>query len=215
MIAKCFAFVDQDEWRHLTAPSAWSDFLSGARRMLQEDRPLGDACTLRDDARSRCPLQDFVSNDEVCALFAPPTYREKQEFAARHFVGGLPSSALPVESLYSKDIACAVGKSFASERGAYLGSSALYMQELIKRLGLSVPPEYAASPDHLSLELDLTAVMLRSGMTQEANEFFCERVEWLTRFRRRLIALGDEASFYVALVDVLIGIRAQQVQADS
>ena len=36
-----------------------------------------------------------------------------------------------------------------------------------------------------------------------------ERFAWLTDYRQRLIALGD-ASFPIALVDVILGIRTQQ-----
>ena len=32
----------------------------------------------------------------------------------------------------------------------------------------------------------------------------------MTAYRMRLLALGEEASFYVGLVDVILGIRAQQ-----
>ena len=77
----------------------------------------------------------------------------------------------------------------------------------------AIPVSYthlAACPDHLALELDLLAVMLRSSMNRQAEVFFLERFDWLTEYRRRLVDLGSDADFYVGLIDVIMGIRAQQ-----
>lgn len=208
VVSKCFAPVDEGEWAEIVSAPLWSEFLDAARRRLQDEQRLGDPLSFRTKMRSRCPLQDFLSAGEVDALFRPPSFEEKRSFAARHFTGGLATSALPVESLYCRDAKRVVGGTVLSRESAYMGNSALYMRETIERMGLSVPPEFVACPDHLSLELDLAAVLLRSGMAQEANAFFVERFEWLGRFRMRLIDLGDQASFYVGLVDVLVGMRA-------
>ena len=87
--------------------------------------------------------------------------------------------------------------------------------ELVERLGMEVPPAFSACPDHLALELDLVAVMLRSGMREEARQFLAERFAWLTAYRMRLLALEDDARFYIGLVDVILAIRAQQTTADA
>jgi len=86
------------------------------------------------------------------------------------------------------------------------------MRGLVKRMGLSLPPEFADCPDHLSIELDLLAVLLRSGMTHQAREFLSERFAWLPAYRLRLLGLEDDsrARFYVGLVDVLLGVWLQQ-----
>ena len=80
---------------------------------------------------------------------------------------------------------------------------------------MEVPPAFSACPDHLALELDLVAVMLRSGMREEARQFLAERFAWLTAYRMRLLALEDDARFYIGLVDVILAIRAQQTTADA
>ena len=41
------------------------------------------------------------------------------------------------------------------------------------------------------------------------------RSAWLTAYRLKLVALGDEALFYLAIVDALLGIRAQLEAAES
>ncbi|WP_235904795.1 molecular chaperone TorD family protein [Eggerthella guodeyinii] len=210
VLSACFAPVDEDEWKRVVAGTAWPDFLDAARRALQDDGALGTSPTPISEARRRCPLQDFLSVGEVDALFRPPSYEEKRAFAARHFTGGLPESAMPVESLYRLRPVGAPSSPLARRDGSYMGDSASYMQDLVERLGLEVPPQFAACPDHLALELDLLAVLLRSGLQSEARTFLAERFAWLTAYRMRLLALKDDASFYIGLVDVLMGIWAQK-----
>ena len=214
VLAQCFGPVDESSWNQLAGSSLWSDFLDGARRAMQ-DAELGVQAAPAARARKRCPLQEFLSSGEVNALFAPPTYEEKQAFAARHFTGGLPESAVPVESLYRTWSAGAAPAPFSQQQGLYLGDSAHYLRELVERLGMEVPPAFAACPDHLALELDLVAVMLRSGMREEARQFLAERFAWLTAYRMRLLALEDDARFYIGLVDVILAIRAPQTTADA
>ena len=84
VLAQCFGPVDESSWNQLAGSSLWSDFLDGARRAMQ-DAELGVQAAPAARARKRCPLQEFLSSGEVNALFAPPTYEEKQAFAARHF----------------------------------------------------------------------------------------------------------------------------------
>ena len=137
---------------------------------------------------------------------------EKRQFAARHFTGGLPESALPIESLYVNTAKAGDLLSPVDGKGMYLGTSARYMSALAEQLGFGIPSEFSDCPDHLALELDMVAVLLRSGMVDEARTFLSERFNWLTAYRRRLINLGSEANFYVCLCDLLIGIVAEQAE---
>lgn len=232
VMAQCFGPVDEDAWVKLTAAPLWPDFLDGVRRALQEDRLLGDPRVPARGLHGCCPLQEFLSIGEVNALFCPPNFAEKQHFSACHFTGGLPDSAVPVESLYQGDCGSRSGRGGRGEQdgqggrsdqgsrggaeaarnaGGYLGTPARYMQALTSSLGLEVPPAFRACPDHVTLELDLVAVLLRSGRHAQARTFFVERFAWLTAYRMRLLELGSEASFYVGLVDVLLGLREQQI----
>lgn len=214
VLSKCFGPVDEAEWKHLTDSAEWSEFLDGARRLMQDDRTMGRELSPMQRMRAkrdRCPLQDFLSAGEVDALYCPPTFAEKRSFSAQHFTGGLPESALPVESLYTAwERPGATDTMFGNAKNMYLGQSARYMNSLCKQMGLEVPSEFSASPDHLALELDVVAVLVRSGMVSEARTFLAERFEWLTAFRMKLIKLPDDARFYIGLVDVLLGIRAEQ-----
>ena len=72
---------------------------------------------------------------------------------------------------------------------------------------MEIPEEYSACPDHLALELDLTAVLLRSGMCHQALTFVRERFAWLESYRQQLLKIDDDdASFYIGLVDAVMGI---------
>lgn len=211
VMSQCFAPIDESEWHALTKSATWSAFLNGARRSLQDEKTFGCYVGTIERIGRRCPLQDFLSDGEVKALFAPPTFAEKQSFAARHFTGGLPESAVPVESLYGPWMQRDSRETpFAHVGGLYDSDAAHYMRDLIDRMGLSLPTSFASYPDHLAIELDLVAVMLRSGMREEARAFLVERFEWLTAYRMQLMQLHDNASFYIGLIDVILGVRAQQ-----
>lgn len=211
VLSKCFAPVDEGEWDQITEPAAWSDFLDGVRRLLQDDREFGFESSPIMRARKRCPLQEFLSAGEVDTLFCPPSYEEKRLFSARHFTGGLPESAMPVESLYASWSPSRTDQTtFSHIQGLYLSDVAHYMCSLADMLGCEVPPMFSGYPDHLCLELDLMAVMLRSGMSDEARLFLVERFAWVGAYRMRLLTLHDDVRFYIGLIDVILGIRIQQ-----
>ncbi len=181
--SKCFAPAAEDEYAELTAPEAWDAFIA-------------DLC----DCIAPRSLYELLSEREVEALKNPPAYASYSAFCRRHFTGGLPASAVPVESIYRTRREAQEG-----ERGSYHADSALYMGALIERLGLTLPPQYAACPDHLALELDMLAVLQRSGCDDEARSFLSERFDWLVDYRQQLLHLEDpESDFYIALVDILI-----------
>ncbi len=211
VLSKCFGSVEKDEWKQMTRSAAWAEFMDGVRRLLQDDTRFGKQATPIERMHVRAPMQEFLSANEVDELFCPPLFDEKLGFAARHFTGGLPQSAIPVESLYTDwNTPDNVNPLIGKQKGLYLGASARYMRALIEQLGLEVPAEYADCPDHLALELDLVAVLLRSGMDAEARQFVAERFDWLTDYRLKLLKLDDDARFYISLVDVILGICAEQ-----
>ncbi|MDO4442332.1 MAG: molecular chaperone TorD family protein [Slackia sp.] len=187
--SKCFSHMDEAAFAELTAPDVWKGFID-------------DLCV----AIAPRSLYELLSEREVEALKNPPSYGEYDGFCRRHFTGGLPASAMPVESLYRADEVAG-----RTERGRYGADSARYMEKLIVSLGLTLPPSYKAWPDHLALELDMLAVLQRSGCAEEARSFLSERFGWLADYRQRLLRLDDpHAAFFIALVDVLIDAVASE-----
>lgn len=174
MLSWCFAPVSREEWEVATSANAWSELLEF---LAGETKP---------SARRNAALE---------RLAIPPSYEEKTRFASRHFTGGLPDSALPVESLYSRPEA-------GSFDQAYFRESALYMRDLAKSLGLEVPAAFAACPDHLSLELDMAA-FLHAANPEDARDFVAHRFAWLPSYAARLKSINADASFYVAVIEML------------
>lgn len=209
MLAQCFGPVTQDEWDRTVGDDEWQALIARLRVLLQQPDAFGSLGAPLSRARRAVPLQEFLSEREVDALFAPPSFEQKQKFAARHFTGGLPDSALPIESLYVEWAADAKRGPFAGQKGLYSADTALYMRDLVADLGLELPESLAAYPDHLSLELDMVSILLEAGRIDDARQLFLERSEWLTAYRLKLVALGEEALFYLAMIDALLGIRAQ------
>lgn len=212
MMASCFAPVSEKEWERIAAPAEWSEFLAAVRELVQGARLPGGERTLSVRARMSDPLQEYLSEAEVRALFAPPSFAEKSSFEAHHFTGGLPDSALPIESLYRTWTHDPARGAFAGQTGLYMSDTALYMRDLLESLGLSAPASFSACPDHLSLELEVLSYLLDEGDASDARAFLVERFSWLTAYRLRLVELGEEALFFLALVDVLVGICASVVE---
>ncbi len=188
VISRCFGGASEAEWTAMTECRSWAGFL--------------EACRVATGCGS---LSECLAARAVEALHNPPSYQEYRTFCAQHFTGGLPQSAMPVESLYRDDsnLACSIPFS-AHASGAYGGESARYMGDMIVSMGLTLPDAFRAYPDHLSLETDMVAVMLRSGMVQQAGQFAQERFGWLTHYRLKLLSLPNGSCFFVALVDVVL-----------
>lgn len=170
----CFAPVARSLWEDATCARSWGEHVAYLRRYVDGD------------ARLALSLERFSQ---------PPDYEEKARFAARHFTGGLPGSALPVESLYAMSSSGVLS-------GEYLQPSALYMRDLVASLGLQVPADFAACPDHLALELEVAA-LLAEGDLSAARDFVSHRFTWLGAYSARLRSVDADASFYLAALDVL------------
>lgn len=212
VLSRCFAPVDQHEWNDLVSPEHWEVFLTSARSLLQRQEALScDVAPLSRIGRP-VPFEEFLVQDEVRALYAPPSASELSSFAARHFTGGLPSSAVPVESLYVAWSNRSQGSLLGNLQGHYCSDAAVRMRDLMATYGLDEKSMIAPYPDHLAVELDFAAFLLKTGNGEDAREFISERFSWLSSYRARMVKLGDEALFHLAIIDLVLGIRAQQCE---
>lgn len=166
--SRCFWHIGQDEWADIAASDVWAQFVAALARM---------------GARSQAPYMH--------RLATPPTW-EEFHIAQRRFVGGLPSSAVPVESLYATPDQMIV-RDPSGKRAYWLQQPALYMRQLIERLGMEVPHEFQDCPDHLALELDMASTLLALGANDQAADFIADRLGWLARYRARLVEIADTA----------------------
>lgn len=127
--------------------------------------------------------------DRWTQALAPLTGYEYATCAGELFVPGLPFALMPVESLY-RPWSEVAGNQFGATRGLYLGDSARHMRDLYAALQLEVPEQFAAMPDHLSLELEFLALLLEAGNLQGACEFAADHLAWLADYDA---ALADRA----------------------
>ena len=210
-IALGFAPEVSRAWEEATAPDAWTQFIDGLRGLAGSSRPLGaQRPYLRQ--RPRTSLGESMAVPEMRALFAPPDGEELRRFARRHFIGGLAASALPVESLYVP-WAPRDQRALTHATGHYQSTRSLYMRDLLAALGLTLPEALGTYPDHLTVQLEVLAFLIEEGALAEAQQFLQERFAWLSDYRGRLIALGEEGRFHLALVDAVLAIRAQREAA--
>lgn len=216
IMARCFGSVPDEEWAAVAFGARWQEFIGAARRLLADEGSLGR--TVAPIWRHRgVPLQETLTESETHALYSPPSPSDKRAFAARHFVGGLDSSAVPVESLYVEWAAGPGEHVIARQKGLYHAGPALYMAHLLESLGLGQEVEGALHADHLSVELDLLSFLLEEGRMDEATRFLVERFGWLADYRRRLwdVAGDDGGAFYLAIIDVILGARARQIARET
>lgn len=141
-IALCFAPCDEALWAETTSFSSWRKFLEACEGQLKRRDSFDETWS------------EVLAAHEIEAMENPPDFAQKRSFAARHFTGGLPASAMPIESLYGK------ADSFTGEVG-YGGPSAAYMQHLLTSMGIDTPHVFKKYPDHLALECDLAALLYR------------------------------------------------------
>lgn len=211
-IALAFTATGDAAWKRATAPGTWAPFIDGLRRLMGGAGAFGRQ---RPPIQSRlgAPLQEALTEQETRALFTPPDAAARRSFASRHFVGGLPTSAIPVESLYAP-WALPKEKALTHAKGHYQSTRSLYMRDLLASLGLELPVEFAAYPDHLAVQLEVLAFLIEEGDASGAAQFLLERFAWLSDYRPRLVSLGPEAHFHLALVDALLAMRALQATGE-
>lgn len=143
---------------------------------------------------------------------SPPGFESYRHFANHGLTPGMRLAALPVESLYLpwSELPDAQG---GNVRGHYRGDHAVHIEELCTRLGIGIPPEFRAMPDHLALLAELLAFLDEHAPAPEARAFARDHFAWLPYYIDALrireahaddIDLAKAFEFYANLT---IGIR--------
>ena len=111
----------------------------------------------------------------ACAL---PDWPQRSLLQNEVLVSGMPLAAMPVESLY-KPWSSDSRNAYGSQRGLYRGEPARHMQSVYASLDIEVSERFAAMPDHLTLELELLALLLEAGNAAAAATVAFEHLDWL------------------------------------
>ena len=117
------------------------------------------------------------------------------------FAGPVASKVTPVESVYrrwSEDPAS--DSPIAKLKGYLMSDRALHMQELYRQAGLSFPPEVAATPDHLALELEFMALLSEKANFETQAEFCTDHLDWLDDLAVDAVEKGIPA-FYRVMIE--------------
>jgi hypothetical protein len=137
-------------------------------------------------------------------LAQAPTFEEHQHFTVRHYVGGLPVSVLPIESLYRCwTLQESATLSFAHQTGLYGGDPAAHMAKLLERFELTLASYTMLPPDHLAIELDFLALLVRYGNAADIHHFIDDHLSWLPSYVDTLLERVPEARIYLAITVLL------------
>lgn len=172
-----FTVQSEEAYREACRPAAWESV-----------RKVADRCSAARTGRD-------LRTEEIEPL-PWPRWRIAQNEV---LVAGMPLSALPVESLY-RPWSSAQGNDYGAQKGLYLGDAAHHMQAIYEMLGIEVPKAFAASPDHLSLLLDLLVLFIENGNEKAARSLAADHFDWLDAYDAALEA-RDEAACSAARLD--------------
>ena len=135
-----------------------------------------------------------ASEETARALAKPLGYDDYRHFVNRMLTPGIPGALPPVESLYKDWGGHRAGLQYG--QGYYLGESALHVRAVCSSLGIEVPCEYQAAPDHVVLLLELSEYLFEHAPIQDALDFARSHFDWLDDYRVLLAeraATQDEA----------------------
>lgn len=126
------------------------------------------------------------------------SWEARSAFQNELLVSGMPLAAMPVESLY-KPWSAQAGNAFGASRGLYLGDPARHLDDVYRALAIDVPGAFASMPDHLTLELELMAMLLVAGNERAVRELATDHLDWLDDYDAALAVRADMVAQNVAL----------------
>lgn len=119
---------------------------------------------------------------------------------------------IPVESIFKQwtnDSSAEV--SIAREKGYLRGDSALHMEALLEKLGISIPEEMQATPDHLIILLEVMAVLCRHDKLNYQQSFVKEHFDWLADLKEAAEKL--ESDFYRGWIQLIYDFVTEDAEA--
>ena len=192
-LALFYRRCEEEDWALLTEPYTWHAFLVNLYTGQAGSRDLSAA------------VSSF--------LMQPLAYQDFRHFADSHFVGGLPTSILAVESLYRKRTALPqTPLAFSQESGLYDSDHAAHMRYLYQCLGIELAPDNILPPDHLSLLLGFLALLIEHAPAFDSCVFIDEHLAWLPDLLETIRKRAPEAEWLLVLTALLIG-YLEQVRA--
>jgi hypothetical protein len=223
---KCFALFYQrprhEDWTWLERQGTWLRFTDTIRYFLvgrvpskRAQAPSGTSLEAPSGASLGTPSGTSLDASLDRLVARPPTCAEHQHFEGRHYVGGLPVSVLPVESLYRRwTTQKSASLPFAHQTGLYGGDPAAHMASLLEKFELAPAASVALPPDHLAIELELLGLLSRYGSTADLCQFIDDHLSWIPNYVDALLDRAPEARVYLAITALLVAcLEALRLQA--
>jgi len=180
---------EERDWAALAVPHTWQAFMA-------------HICAGQDGGRD-------ASAPVPSCLRQPLAYEAFRQFAESHFVGGLPTSILAVESLYRRWTALPEAQvAFSQEKGLYGSDSAAHMRYLYQSLGIGLAPDNILPPDHLSLLLEFLGLLREHAPASDSCVFIDEHLAWLPGLQESIQKRAPEAEWLLAVTGLLAGYLA-------
>lgn len=131
-------------------------------------------------------------HDALMQLMVPPSFEVLESVHNNLFTGGMPLAALPIESLHQV-WSGQTGSPFGCTRGLYRADCSYHVRALCELVGAQIPVEFKASPDHLSLLLELVSLFIEAGNTAGAAQIIQDHLQWLDAYADLLARRSGEA----------------------
>jgi len=159
---------------------------------------------LSENAGYQLEFIQFSSQIESC--------KKLQGEYSRSFLGITSPFAMPVESVYKVWTTNPSAQvPIANSKGYVMGDSALHILHLFEHFQLEVPEEYALTPDHLTILLELYAFLSKERSPNECSIFLKEHFDWLEDFQKELSKVQN-ITFYLYVIEVLREVIRQEQQ---
>lgn len=135
----------------------------------------------------------------------------KKEYSAL-FLGPLPPYVVPVESIYKKwsgETECRL--TIATVEGYIMGDPAVDMLRKYRQAGIETPLEYAAAPDHISLELEYMALLCKLASSELQRDFLMQHLDWVEELRSEICTLS-RSNFYKTVANATAAFVKQETE---
>jgi len=144
-------------------------------------------------------MDAYGSTALMSALKMPESYEQLVDIYSATLSNTKEGAALPVESIYkiwTQDEGCTLP--FAKSKGYLQGDPAFHIRFILEKFQIEIPPEYAGTPDHLSILLELFSYFIEHAQEEFTRGFLADHFDWLPDFKEKVRKTGVHPFYYQA-----------------
>ncbi len=203
IFASLYRRCDKEDWIDATEHDTWQDFLKTVCPTI-EIISLPDDLSADDQNNEVVRDTNQLDTKSYHELKKIPSYEKFITFANQHYIGGLPTSIVAVESLFRTwSASCDSQVAFAKQTGLYNSDYADHMRYLFEAYNIQIPYK-TLPPDHLSNLLIFLSLLVENASLSDVCTFIDEHLDWLPAYLERINERADKAIWLISLTQVLI-----------